>query len=143
MSLILKIKRLRKNAKLPQYAYRGDAGVDLFAAEKVIFNKDDRKTVATGIAIEIPKSYVGLIWDKSSVPLRDGLKTIGGVVDEGYRGEIMVGLANISGKRVVVEEGQKVAQMIIQKFESVKMKEVAKLSDSHRRGKAFGSSGRR
>ncbi len=142
MPLTLKIKKLRNGAKLPHYAYGGDAGMDLFAAEKIVFQKGERNTIPTGIAMEIPKGHVGLIWDKSSVSLRDGIKTIGGVIDAGYRGEILVGLANLSGKRVVVERGQKIAQMIIQKFESAKIKEVNKLSNSHRGEKSFGSSGK-
>jgi len=143
MPLVLKIRCLRKGSKFPTYAYSGDAGLDLFAAERVILKKGERKTVPTGIAVEIPKGHAGLLWDKSSVSLQGGLKTIGGVIDAGYRGEIMVGFANISGKRVVIEKDQKVAQMIIQKFESVKVREVARLSDSHRGGRAFGSSGKK
>jgi dUTP pyrophosphatase len=141
MSLTLKIKRLRSDAKLPECAYRGDAGVDLFSCEKIILKKGERAQVPTGIALEIPHGHVGLVWDKSSVAQKDGLKTLGGVIDGGYRGEIMIGIVNLSGKKYTIEKGRKIAQLIIQKFESARIKEVGALAETHRARRGFGSSG--
>lgn len=143
MARILKIKRLRESAKLPRYAYAGDAGLDLFSCETLTMKNGERAGIKTGIAVEISKGHVGLVWDKSSVGARDGLKTLGGVIDHGYRGEVIVGMVNLSGKTYRIEQGQKIAQMVIQKFESVNVKETNTLSDSHRATRAFGSSGRK
>ena len=137
----VKIKKL-KEVKLPQYEYHGDAGLDLHAAERCVIKKGEKFFVSTGIALEIPEGYVGCIWDKSGLSMNHGLKTLGGVVDSGYRGEIIVGLANLSNNDYVVEKDHKVAQMIIQKKEHVILEETEKLSESQRDRRGFGSSGK-
>jgi dUTP pyrophosphatase len=121
---ILKIKLLEKDATLPAYAYSGDAAVDLFAVEPKILNPGERVSVRTGIALEIPVGYAGLIWDKSSISMKYGLKTLGGVIDAGYRGEVKVGLVNLSTESYKIQKGDKVAQMILQKVEHMQIKEV-------------------
>ncbi|MCK5026890.1 MAG: dUTP diphosphatase, partial [Candidatus Pacebacteria bacterium] len=95
-----------------------------------------------GIAMEIPEGYVGLIWDKSGLAIKQGLKVLGGVIDSGYRGEVMVGMINLTNKTYTIAEGHKVAQMIIQKTEMVEIEEVEELSDAQRGDKGFGSSGK-
>ncbi|MFA6338508.1 MAG: dUTP diphosphatase [Candidatus Paceibacterota bacterium] len=142
MSITLKIQKLDKSAILPNYANHDDAGLDLYSNENVTLKPGERFSVATGVAIEIPKGYVGLIWDKSGLSHNFGLKTLGGVVDAGFRGEVKVGIVNLSKKVYKFEKGHKVAQMVIQKKESVKVKEVTSLADSQRGKKGFGSSGK-
>src|SRR4051812_36178361 len=113
MPLTLKIKKLHPDAKIPSFATQGDAGFDLFAIENLKLEPGERGQVSTGIAIEIPYRHVGLIWDKSGLSHKAGLKTLGGVIDAGYRGEIKVGMINLSQEKYTLEKGHKVAQMII------------------------------
>ena len=142
MQLKLKIKKLKPDAKLPEYALPGDAGLDLFAAEDFTLKPGEKGAVPTGIAMEIPDGYVGLIWDKSGLAMKHGLKTLGGVVDSGYRGEVLVGMINLGAADYVFEKNHKVAQMLIQKKESVALEEAAELSEAARGARGFGSSGK-
>lgn len=109
-------KKLRPDAKIPGYAYGNDAGMDLYYAgdTDVTINARQRTVLGTGIAMAIPRLNVGLIWDKSGIAVTQGLKVMGGVIDAGYRGEIMVCLLNTTAQDVVIQPGQKIAQMIIQ-----------------------------
>lgn len=136
-----KVKKLNEQAKLPTKGHPGDAGMDFYAIEKVLFAPKSQMRVHTGVAIEIPDGYVGLIWDKSSVSFNMGLKIMGGVIDSSYRGEIIMNLLNTGDKEVVMEQGQKVAQMIIQKFEDCDIVEVSELSDTVRGEGREGSTG--
>lgn len=138
----LKIKKIYKDAKVPAYAHLGDAGFDLYAIDEVAIPPGKHVLIATGIAFEIPEGYAGLIWDKSGLATTHGLKTLGGVVDAGYRGEVKVGVINLSAKEYVIGVGNKVAQMLIQKAERVDIKEVAELSGSSRGEGGFGSTGK-
>ena len=142
MSLVLKIKKLRPEAILPTYAHQGDAGLDICACETVTIAIGERVMIPTGISMEIPDGCVGLVWDKSGVSMKGGLKTLGGVVDSSYRGEIMIGIINLSKEQYVFEKGHKVAQMIIQKKENVVVQEVTELSDTSRGEGGFGSTGK-
>jgi dUTP pyrophosphatase len=140
--MILKIKKLHPDAKVPHYAHHDDAGFDLFAIENTLIKKGERKAVATGISMEIPEGYVGLIWDKSGIGIKEGLKSLGGVVDSSYRGEVLIGMVNLSEKDYTFEKGHKVAQMLIQKKERVDFEEVKELSDTKRGIGGFGSTGK-
>ena len=138
----LKIKKLVPNAVLPKYAHEGDAGMDFFASETTVIKKGERVQVKTGIAMAIPEGYVGLIWDKSGLSHKYGLKTLGGVIDSGYRGEIMIGMINLGSEDYTFEVCHKVAQMLIQKVESPEIIEVESLDDTSRGVGAFGSTGK-
>jgi dUTP pyrophosphatase len=138
----IKIKKVHTDAKIPHYAHRGDAGMDLFTVEPFELEPGERKTVPLGLAIEIPEGYVGLVWDKSGLSHKYGLKNFGGVIDSGYRGEIHVGIMNLSDKFFSFEKGHKVAQLLIQKVETIDFEEVEKLTDSDRGDGGFGSSGK-
>ncbi len=138
----LKIKKLHPDAKMPEYAHHDDAGFDLFAIQDITLKVGERAMIPTGIAMEIPEGYVGLVWDKSGLAMKNGIKTCGGVVDSMYRGEIMIGLINLSDADYVFEKGHKVAQMIIQKKEFVDFEEVKELSDTTRGDGGFGSTGK-
>lgn len=138
----LKIKKLHKEAKIPQYAYAHDAAFDLISVEDVKIAPNQRVQVSIGIAIQIPEGHVGLIWDKSGLSHKHGLKTLGGVIDAGYRGEIKVSLINLGQDSYQVEKGHKVAQMIIQKKETYDIIEVEELEESDRGEAGFGSSGK-
>lgn len=116
--------------------------MDLFSALDVTIKKREWVGIPTGVAMEIPDGYVGLIWDKSGLSIKNGLKTLGGVVDAGYRGEVKVGIANISSDDYVVHAGEKVAQMLIQKIEHVMVEEVDTLENTARGADGFGSTGK-
>src|SRR3989344_3424840 len=139
----IKVKKLRVDAKLPTHGHPGDAGMDFYAIEKVVFAPGKQARVHTGIAIEIPEGHVGLVWDKSSVSFNLGLKVMGGVIDANYRGEFIMNLLNTSDKEVIIEKGHKVAQMIVQKFEHCDVEEVSELSETVRGHGREGRTGRK
>jgi len=137
----IQIKKLHPAAKLPNYAHPGDAGMDLYAVVDGVIAPGERMQVPLGIAMAIPFGYVGLIWDKSGLSHKSGLKTLGGVVDAGYRGEVMVGVVNTSGTSYTFKAGDKVAQMLIQKVEQPTLVETEVLDETVRGDGAFGSTG--
>ena len=137
----IKVKKLREDAILPTHGHPGDAGMDFYAVETIIFNPHKQNRVPTGVSVEIPEEHVGLIWDKSSISFNKGLKVMGGVIDSGYRGEIFMSLLNTSDQEVIIEKGHKIAQMLIQKFEHCDIVEVDGLSDSVRGDGREGSTG--
>ena len=140
--MIIKVKKLDKDARVPEFAHSDDAGMDLFSIENKTLKAGEKHIFKTGIAMEIPKDHVGLIWDKSGLAAKQGIKTMAGVVDAGYRGEIMVTLLNTSKTDYEIKEGDKIAQMLLQKVEHPQIFETDKLSKSQRESKAFGSTGR-
>ncbi len=139
--MILKIKKIQADAKVPSMAYKGDAGLDLYSAEKKIIKRKERAKIKTGIALEIPFGFVGLIWDRSSLAAKSGLTTMAGVIDSGYRGEIEIIIYNSSKEDYIIKKYDKIAQLLIQKIETPKIVGVDQLSNSERGNKNFGSSG--
>lgn len=137
----LLFKKLDPQAKSPTKGNPGDAGIDLYANEEIIFQPGEQKRIHTGIAMEIPSGYVGLIWDKSGISFKQGLKIVGGVIDCGYRGEIIASMVNLSNETQTISQGQKFTQIIIQKFEDCILQEVESLSDSERGEGREGSTG--
>jgi dUTP pyrophosphatase len=115
--------------------------MDFYSLEDVVIQPMQRTKVRTGIAMQIPDGYVGLVWDKSGLSYNKGLKVIGGVADAGYRGEIFIGVVNLGAEPIVFEAGYKVAQMLIQKVEHPEIFEVAELDETDRGTGAFGSTG--
>ncbi len=138
----IKVKKLKTEAQLPVFAHVTDAGADLFAAEQVTISAHSRGVVSTGIAVEIPEGYAGLIWDKSGLATKNGITTIAGVIDAGYRGEIGVAISNISNEDYTFAVGDKVAQMLFQKIEQIDFSEAAILHESSRNEAGFGSTGK-
>ncbi|MBM2821127.1 MAG: deoxyuridine 5-triphosphate nucleotidohydrolase, dUTP pyrophosphatase [Candidatus Berkelbacteria bacterium] len=141
--MIIKFLKTKKEAKLPRYAHTGDAGLDLFSIEDKILNPQEKYVFNTGIAGQIPEKFVGLIWERSGLATRDGLISLGGVIDSGYRGEIGVGLWNLSKKKVKINQGDRIAQLLIQPIINIQVKESIKLAESKRGQKGFGSTGRK
>jgi dUTP pyrophosphatase len=138
----LKIKRLHPDAKIPSYAYGDDAGMDLYALERMEIKPGERVQVRTGLATEFPHGYVGLFWDKSGLSHKQGLKTLGGVLDAGYRGELLIGLVNLSKETYVIEKHHKVCQMLIQPVIHPVINVVDELSESDRGTGGIGSTGK-
>ena len=135
------VKKLDLQAFLPKFAYPGDAGMDIFSVQDVIIKPSERMTCSTGIAIQIPDGYVGLIWDKSGLATKNGIKTMGGVIDSGYRGEIKIVMINLSQESYEIKKGDKIAQMLIQKVENTEITEVENLDETKRGEGGFGSTG--
>ncbi len=140
--MILKVKKLNPDAIIPKYAHFDDAGFDLFAIEDTLIKVGERKVIKTGLAMEIPTGYVGLVWDKSGISVKEGIKTLAGVVDSTYRGEALAAVINLSNKDYEFKKGHKVAQMIIQKKETVEFEEVSELDNTVRGDSGFGSTGK-
>jgi dUTP pyrophosphatase len=134
--------RLNDTVPVPVISYEGDAGFDLCAAEEVTLQPGGRAKIRSGLSFEIPLGYVGLIWDKSGVSNNHGIKTLGGVIDSGYRGEVLIGMINLSNESYTFKVGEKVAQMLIQKIEHPTFIETEQLSDTTRGAAGFGSSGK-
>lgn len=136
----LKVKKLNENAKLPERKREGDAGLDLYCIENVEINPLEIKLISTGIAVEIPKGYVGIIKDRSGLAVK-GLHVLAGVVDENYRGEIKVIVINLSKEKFCLEKNSRVAQLLILPYLKCNVKEVNELSNTERGREGFGSSG--
>jgi dUTP pyrophosphatase len=135
------VKKLHPEAKLPNFAHPGDAGMDLCSVADMMLKPGERASVPTGIAVALPDSYVSLIWDKSGVSHKNGIKTLGGVLDSGYRGEYLIGLVNLSQENFEIKVGQKIAQLLIQKVEHPEVEEVTELDETSRGDGRFGSTG--
>lgn len=139
--MTIKIKKLSTDAILPKYAHPNDAGMDFYANETTVLQPNERKLISTGISMAIPEGYVGLLWDKSGIASKYGIKTMAGVIDSGYRGEIKILVHNLSNTSYTFEKGKKVAQMLIQPIEQKKLVEVEDLEDTNRGKGGFGSTG--
>ena len=139
--MTIRIKKTHQEATIPKYALPDDAGMDFFALETTILLPNERKAIATGISMAIPKGYVGLIWDKSGIAAKFGIKTMAGVIDSGYRGEIKIVMHNLSTEPYTFEKGTKVAQMLIQAVEQKNIVEVDNLEETERGQGGFGSTG--
>jgi len=140
----LKIVRLSETVPLPKYALPGDAGFDLYVNEEVTVLSMGRASLNTGYKMEIPEGCTGIIYEKSGLSFKHGIITYANVIDSGYRGEVHVGVFNLSDAPYTFHAGDKVAQMIIHSYEEVKFIEVQddELSSSERGTRGFGSTGK-
>jgi len=144
---MLRVKLLEANARLPVVAHPGeDLGYDLFALDGALLAPQTTVKVRTGIAIEARHPATGaplglLVRDRSSMAAK-GIVTTAGVIDAGYRGEILVLMTNLGEAVVELKPGEKIAQMIPVPVLTGDVEEVANLEDSARAEKGFGSSGR-
>ena len=143
--MLVKIKRLRPDARLPEYAHgpREDAGMDLFAVEDVTLAQGRPQTVPTGIAIELPAGYEAQVRPRSGLAFKNAITipNAPATIDPGYRGEIRVILLNLGHLSYEIRAGDRIAQIIIARYEPVEWEE-SELSDSGRGAGGFGSSGR-
>lgn len=140
----LQIKMLDAGLPVPSYAKEGDAGFDLRARESVTLAPGERALVKTGVAFALPQGYVGLVHPRSGLAAKHGITVVNapGTVDAGYRGEIMVCLLNTDLREpFVVERGDRIAQLVVQRFETARFVVVDELPESERGATGFGSSG--
>lgn len=137
----LLVERINPEAKLPEKAHQSDAGYDLFAVENVSIPPYGQAKIGTGVKMAIPQNFAGLIWDKSSLAAQ-GLKTMGGVIDSGYRGEIIIIAKNLTEEFFNITKGQKVAQIIIQEIGDIPLIETEISDSTEREDSGFGSTGK-
>jgi dUTP pyrophosphatase len=138
----VKIKKINPDAVIPAYGRAGDAGLDLFSCEDCILAPGERHLFKLGFALELCPGTVGLMWDRSGMATNHGIHALAGVIDSNYRGEVCCVLYNTSRQPYTITKGDKIAQMLIQKFEQADFKQVDALSDSERGGNGWFSSGR-
>jgi dUTP pyrophosphatase len=136
------VRRLRPDAEIPGQAYEGDAGLDLAACEPAVLEPGERAIVPTGVAVEIPEGYAGFVQPRSGLAARHGVGIVNspGLIDSGYRGEILVVLLNTGREPFSVEAGMRIAQLVIAPVASVRLVEVDELAASERGTQGFGSS---
>ena len=143
----LKVSILNKsNHPLPEYATEGSAGMDLRAniLEELVLQPGDRMLVPTGLFIELPKGYEAQIRPRSGLAIKQGITCLNspGTIDSDYRGEIKVILINHSTQEQILHPGDRIAQMVVSKFEKVKWKTAEQISETTRSEGGFGHTGK-
>ena len=142
---VVNIKKLSYNAKLTVYSSEYSAGADLFACldKDIKINPGETVMIKTGIAIELPLGYAGLIFSRSGLATKSGLAPANkvGVIDCDYRGEIIVSLYNHSKNEQTVKNGERIAQLLITPYCTAAFNVVESLSETERDAGGFGSTG--
>jgi dUTP pyrophosphatase len=139
---LMKIKLLDPKAKVPTYAKPGDAGADLYSIEDAYIHGWGQKLIKTGIALEIPNGKVGLVRPRSGLATKAGIgMNSSGVIDAGYRGEIMVNLINFNDESYLIRSGDRIAQILFLDVESFNFEVVDELEESDRGSSGHGSTG--
>lgn len=142
---VLRVRRLDPDLPLPAYARTGDAGLDLYARRDVRLAPGERALVPTGVAVAIPPGFVGLVHPRSGLAARHGIGLVNapGTIDAGYRGEVQVIMINLDpAVAVELERGERIAQLVVQAVETVRVVEVDALDETERGAGGFGSTGR-
>ncbi|MBQ8028484.1 MAG: dUTP diphosphatase [Clostridia bacterium] len=147
MKYSVRIKKLRENAVVPTYGSEFAAGADIYAATEgsVTIEPGETKFIPTGLAFEIPVGYAGFMHARSGLASKRGLAPANkvGVIDSDYRGEVMVALHNHGKESQTVEEGERIAQMIIAPYITAEFVLSESLDDTSRGEGGFGSTGRK
>jgi dUTP pyrophosphatase len=140
----LRIKKLDPEITLPDYAHDGDAGLDLCSAEDVDLEPGERAVVSTGFAMALPEGYAAFVQPRSGLAARHGISVVNtpGLIDCHYRGEVKIILINLGREAFEIKRGDRIAQMVIQRVESVRVEVVDELDDTARGSGGFGSTGR-
>jgi dUTP pyrophosphatase len=142
--LEIQVVRLDADLPLPAYAHPGDAGADLLTTVDVTLAPGERAMVPTGVALALPEAYVALVHPRSGLAARHGLSIVNtpGTIDAGYRGEIKVMLINHDpSEPIELRRGDRIAQLVVQRFERASFVEVDVLPDSARGDGGYGSTG--
>ena len=142
--LDIHLVRLDPDLPLPAYAHPGDAGADLLTTVDVTLRPGERAMVPTGIALALPEGYVALVHPRSGLAARHRLSIVNtpGTIDAGYRGEIKVMLINHDpAEPIELRRGDRIAQLVVQRFERARFVEVTELPDSSRGAGGYGSTG--
>ena len=142
--MIVQIQRIDKGLPLPDYARAGDAGMDVYSTIDCAIAPGQRAIIPIGIAIALPEGFVCFAHPRSGLAAKNGISIVNspGTIDSGYRGEIKIILINTDAKETFeVKRGDRIAQLVFQKFESARFFEVEVLPESQRGGGGFGSTG--
>ena len=135
-------KRLVPDAKIPTRAHISDAGYDVFCLEEVvIIPPGQRKSIRTGIAISCPTGVAWQVWPRSGLAQRCGIGVLGGLIDSGYRGEVIIMLQNLGEVSCVFNKGDKIAQIVPIVLYSIELTESNDLPEADRGNHGFGSTG--
>jgi dUTP pyrophosphatase len=143
-SVTLRIKQIDSSLPIPEYAYPGDAGLDLRAAEDCTLKPLERAPIPTGLKIAIPKGYAGFVLPRSGMAVREGLSMVNtpGLIDSQYRGELVCIAINLDVERPIeIHKGDRIAQLVILPTPQVRLELVETLDETERNEKGFGSSG--
>ena len=144
--MILKIQRLEHNKSVPEYKTKGAAGMDLCAAisEPITLQPLERKLIPTGLKIELEHGYEAQIRPRSGMSIKHGISLINcvGTIDEDYRGEVCVAVVNISNEAYTIQPEERIAQMVIAKYEQAEIEVVTELTETERGAGGFGSTGK-
>lgn len=143
-SITVPIKRLNPEVPLPNYAYEGDAGLDLRSAEDITLRPFERRLISTGLAVAIPEGYAGFVQPRSGLALKQGLSMANtpGLIDAHYRGELKICAINLDPQNdIAIKRGDRIAQLVIQRVPVVSLVEVDGLDETDRGAGGFGSSG--
>jgi dUTP pyrophosphatase len=136
------IMKMHADMTTPFYAHEGDAGIDLRSSVEAIVKPGETKVIPTGIKMAIPTGYVGLVWDKSGYAAKNSIKTMAGVVDSGYRGEIQVVMKNLGSGDFEIKRDMKIAQILVQPVVHAHLILKESLDDTARGEGGFGSTGK-
>ncbi len=137
----IQVQLLLPEAIVPTRATPGAAGLDLYAAEECWLWPDEYRTVETGVAAALPADHVGLVWPRSGWAAKYGINTLAGVIDCDYRGGIGVVLVNHGEEPFEINVGDRIAQLVIQRYEHANLMVVDALGETHRDVRGFGSTG--
>ena len=143
----MKIKKVRENAKVPQRATGGSAGLDLCACidAPLTLNSGETALIPTGVAIALPSAeYGAFVFPRSGIAIKHGIGLLNsvGVIDSDYRGEIMVGVINQVKESYTIEPGERIAQLVIMPVSTMPVVEVSELDETSRGAGGFGSTGK-
>lgn len=143
----MRVKKLNPKAKIPTYGTNRSAGADLYVCleEPVTIGPGDTAFLSTGIAIAVPEGYAGLVFARSGLGCKRGLAPANkvGVIDSDYRGEVRVALHNHSGQSQTIEDGERIAQLVVVPVLAPELVETEELDDTERGAGGFGSTGRK
>ena len=142
----IKITKIKEKAKIPEYQTDGASGMDLCACleEDILLEPLARKLVPTGLKMELPKGYEAQVRPRSGMSIKHGITLINcvGTIDSDYRGEIQVPLVNLGQEDFEIKNGERIAQMVIAKYEQISWKITDELSETERGAGGFGHTGR-
>lgn len=142
--VVVPVRRLDPSVELPSYAYVGDAGLDLRAAEDVTLAPFERRLISTGLAVAIPEGYAGFVQPRSGLAIKQGLSLVNtpGLIDAHYRGELKICAINLDAHEPIrIGRGDRIAQLVIQRVPVVELVECDELDETDRGDGGFGSSG--
>ena len=137
----LRIKKLDPNAQLPVRSSPGAAGYDLHSSEAHVIMPGKRAVVATGISLVLPSGVYGRVAPRSGLAVKNGLQVGAGVVDPDYRGELKVVLFNHDANPFVIKPGYRIAQLVLERFETPDIEEIETMDSTERGEGGFGSTG--